>query len=123
MVTALLLAILVIPLFAFSATAALLALGAFLMQFLVQGAWGVIPAHLSELSPNSVRGVLPGFAYQCGVLLAGSIAWVQAELKHRTTYANAMAMTAFIILIVASVVVFFGPERRGIRFAESESPR
>jgi SHS family lactate transporter-like MFS transporter len=123
MVTALLLAILVIPLFAFSATAALLALGAFLMQFLVQGAWGVIPAHLSELSPDSVRGVLPGFAYQCGVLLAGSIAWVQAELKHRTTYANAMAMTALVILIVASVVVFFGPERRGIRFAESESPR
>ena len=48
-------------------------LGAFLMQFMVQGAWGVIPAHITELSPDSVRGFLPGFAYQCGVLIAGSV--------------------------------------------------
>ena len=120
-ITALLLAIFVIPLFAFSHTAAMLALGAFLMQFLVQGAWGVIPAHLSELSPDSVRGLLPGFAYQCGVLLAGSIAWVQSGLKGRTTYANAMALTALIVLILAPIVVGLGREQRGIRFAESDS--
>jgi MFS transporter, SHS family, lactate transporter len=121
MIVALLLAIPVIPLFAYSQTAAMLALGAFLMQFLVQGAWGVIPAHLSELSPDSVRGLLPGFAYQCGVLLAGSIAWVQSGLKGRTTYANAMALTALIVLILAPIVVGLGREQRGIRFAESDS--
>jgi hypothetical protein len=64
-------AIFVIPLWAYAPNIALLILGAFLMQFMVQGAWGVIPAHITELSPDSVRGFLPGFAYQCGVLLAG----------------------------------------------------
>ena len=64
MVTALLLAILMIPLWAYAPTTALLVIGAFLMQFMVQGAWGVVPAHITELSPDSVRGFLPGFAYQ-----------------------------------------------------------
>src|SRR6266576_5501324 len=72
MITALIGAVAVIPLWAFSPSLGLLVAGGFLMQFMVQGAWGVIPAHLSELSPDSVRGFLPGFAYQCGVLLAGS---------------------------------------------------
>ncbi len=66
-------AMVMIPLWAYAPRLALLVIGAFLMQFFVQGAWGVIPAHLSELSPNQVRGFLPGFAYQCGVLLAGSV--------------------------------------------------
>ena len=61
------------------------------MQFMVQGAWGVIPAHLSELSPDSVRGFLPGFAYQCGVLLASSVAYIEALLAERFSYASAMA--------------------------------
>ena len=69
-------------------------LGAFLMQFMVQGAWGVIPAHITELSPDSVRGFLPGFAYQCGVLLAGSVAYIEAVFARRTSYANAMAAHA-----------------------------
>jgi SHS family lactate transporter-like MFS transporter len=60
----------VVPLFAFSPTIGLLALGAFIMQFLVQGAWGVIPAHLSELSPDEIRGFYPGVTYQLGNLLA-----------------------------------------------------
>ncbi len=69
-VLALLLAIVVIPLWAFSPALVGLVIGAFLMQFMVQGAWGVIPAHITELSPDNVRGFLPGFAYQCGVLIA-----------------------------------------------------
>src|SRR5258705_22790 len=67
MIGSLLLATAVVPLWAFAPSLPLLVLGAFLLQFFVQGAWGVIPAHLSELSPDSVRGFLPGFGYQCGV--------------------------------------------------------
>ena len=68
------------PLWAFSSSLGLIVTGAFLMQFMVQGAWGIIPAHISELSPDQVRGFLPGFAYQCGNLIAASIAWGQAAL-------------------------------------------
>src|SRR5436309_654821 len=66
-------AILVIPLWVFSPTTAMLAVGAFFIQFGVHGAWGVVPAHISELVPDQIRGFMPGFAYQCGILLAGSI--------------------------------------------------
>jgi SHS family lactate transporter-like MFS transporter len=121
MIGSFLLAIAVIPLWSHAPTVALLVLGAFLMQFMVQGAWGVIPAHITELSPDSVRGFLPGFAYQCGVLLAGSIAWVQALLTARMTYANAMALTAVVVFSVAAVVISFGRERRGITFGERAS--
>ena len=91
-------------------------IGAFLIQFMVQGAWGIIPAHLSELSPDSVRGFLPGFAYQCGVLLAGSVAYVEAILAEHTSYANAMALTAFVVFTLAAVVVALGREQKGIQF-------
>ncbi|HEY1629189.1 MAG TPA: MFS transporter, partial [Tepidisphaeraceae bacterium] len=73
-------ALIVIPLWAFSTTLATITAGAFLMQFMVQGAWGIIPAHINELSPDQVRGFLPGFSYQCGNLIAASIAWMQATL-------------------------------------------
>jgi SHS family lactate transporter-like MFS transporter len=111
-------AILVIPLWAYAPNITLLVLGAFLMQFMVQGAWGVIPAHITELSPDSVRGFLPGFAYQCGVLLAGSIAWIQSLLNRHTTYANAMALTALTVFTAAAIVIGVGRERRGITFGE-----
>jgi SHS family lactate transporter-like MFS transporter len=116
-------AILIIPLWAYAPNIALLVIGAVLMQFMVQGAWGVIPAHITELSPDSVRGFLPGFAYQCGVLLAGSIAWVQSLLKAHTTYANAMALTALIVFSSAALVIGFGRERRGIAFGEQAPER
>src|SRR6185503_16163930 len=73
-------ATLVVPLWAFAPSVPLLILGAFLIQFFVQGAWGVIPAHITELSPDSVRGFVPGFAYQCGIVLAGAITYVEAVL-------------------------------------------
>ena len=116
MITALLLGVLVIPLWAYAPTAAGLVTGAFLLQFMVQGAWGVIPAHITELSPDSVRGFLPGFAYQCGVLLAGSVAYVESVFAERTSYANAMALTAVTVFLVAAVVAAKGPERRAARF-------
>ena len=116
MIIALVGAILLIPLWSFAPSTALLIVGAFLMQFMVQGAWGIIPAHLSELSPDSVRGFMPGFAYQCGVLLASSVAYVEAVLAQRTTYAKAMALTALIVFSGAALVTGFGREQRGIHF-------
>ena len=118
MIGALLLATLVVPLWAFAPSVPLLVLGAFLMQFLVQGAWGVVPAHLAELSPDSVRGFLPGFGYQCGVLLASSVTYIEAVFAHRTSYAIAMASTAAIVFLLAAAAAAAGPERRGARFGE-----
>jgi MFS transporter, SHS family, lactate transporter len=116
MILAFVLAILAIPLWAFAPSLLLLVAGAFLMQFMVQGAWGVIPAHITELSPDSVRGFLPGFAYQCGVLIAGTVAYIEAVFASRTTYARAMALVALIVFTVAAVVAGAGRERRGITF-------
>ena len=116
MITSLVCAILVVPLWAYAPSVALLVLGAFLLQFMVQGAWGVVPAHLSELSPDSVRGFLPGFAYQCGVLLAGPVAYFEAVLAEHTSYANAMALTAVTVFTLAVVVVALGREQKGIQF-------
>src|SRR5216683_2964935 len=105
MILALFCAVLVIPLWSLSPSLSLLLTGGFLMQFMVQGAWGIIPAHLSELSPDSVRGFLPGFAYQCGVLLAGFVGFIQAIFAARTSYPTTMALTALTVLLGAAVVV------------------
>jgi len=113
---ALLGAVSVIPLWAFASSVPLLVVGAFVMQFFVQGAWGVIPAHINELSPDPVRGFLPGFAYQCGVALAGAIGWLEARLAQRLDYAWAMALTAATVFILGAIVAQLGPERRGVAF-------
>jgi hypothetical protein len=117
-ITALVLAILIIPLWAYAPTTAMLMTGAFLMQFMVQGAWGVIPAHITELSPDNVRGFFPGFAYQCGVLIAGSVAFLEALLAERMDYANAMAATALTAFSICILVVALGREKRGIEFGQ-----
>jgi len=116
MITPLLLALLVIPLWAYAPSTRLLVLGAFVMQFMVQGAWGVIPAHITELSPDSVRGFLPGFGYQCGVLLGGTVSYVEAVLAKHLSYAHAMALTAATVFLLASLAVALGRERRGAIF-------
>jgi SHS family lactate transporter-like MFS transporter len=116
-------AILVIPLWVFSPSTAMLALGAFLIQFGVHGAWGVVPAHISELVPDQIRGFMPGFAYQCGILLAGTITYLQALFGSATSYSNAMALTAVAVFASTAVVVSLGPEKRGVVFGVSGSPR
>ena len=123
-ITALLLGVVVIPLWALSPNTTLLIAGAFLIQFVVQGAWGVIPAHLSELSPDSVRGFLPGFAYQCGILLASSIGIVQALVAEHMSYATTMAMTAGAVFIGGAIVTALGKERHGMAFGgnQKQSP-
>lgn len=122
-VTALVLAVLIIPLWAYGPTTTLLAMGAFMMQFMVQGAWGVVPAHITELSPDSVRGFLPGFAYQCGVLLAGSVGYLEALFAERMNYANAMAVTALTVFVLCAIVAGLGKEKKGIEFGGSEMPK
>jgi SHS family lactate transporter-like MFS transporter len=123
MVTSLLLAIVVIPLWAFAPTTALLVLGAFLLQFMVQGAWGVVPAHINELAPDNVRGFLPGFAYQCGVAVAGTAPTIQAMLVERWhfSYATAMALTAVTVFSLAAVVIALGREKHGAEFGASSA--
>src|SRR6202158_6340565 len=118
MITALISAVAMVPLWAYAPSLTLLIVGAFLLQFMVQGAWGIIPAHLSELSPDSVRGFLPGFAYQCGVLLAGSVAYIEAVFAERMSYAMAMSVTAVIVFVGAVLIISLGREKRGIKFGE-----
>lgn len=112
-ITAFVLAIIVIPVWAFAPNQLVLVFGAFVMQFMVQGAWGVIPAHLAELSPNSVRAFLPGFAYQSAGVIASSVVYIEAVYAQRTSYATAMAMTAISVFVLAVIMTAVGRERRG----------
>jgi SHS family lactate transporter-like MFS transporter len=112
-VIALVLAVLAIPIWAHAPGIPVLVAGAFVMQFMVQGAWGVIPAHITELSPDSVRGFLPGFAYQCGVMLASYVTYIEAVFAERTSYANSMALTAATVFIGGAIAAWVGRERRG----------
>jgi SHS family lactate transporter-like MFS transporter len=102
----------VIPLWAFAHTLALLVLGAVLMQFFVQGAWGVVPAHLTEMSPDSIRGSLPGMAYQLGVLLASVVPYLEAAFTRNGKYSVAMAATAAIAFVLAAIMIMVGTENR-----------
>lgn len=115
-ITAFILAAFLIPLWAYAPNMILLVIGAFLMQFMVQGAWGVIPAHLAELSPDSVRALLPGFAYQSAGIIASSVVYIEAVYAQKTSYATAMALTAISVFILASVMAWLGRERHGQRF-------
>ena len=105
-------ALVVIPLWAFAPTLPLLVLGAVLMQFCVQGAWGVVPAHVAEMSPDSVRGSLPGLGNQFGVLLSGGVAFLEATIAHNRTYSAAMAMTAAAVFLIAIAMTLVGREKR-----------
>ncbi len=118
MVTAVLFALALVPLWLFAPNPALIALGAFLMQFMVQGAWGVIPAHLNELSPGALRGFFPGFAYQLGVLGASSIVFIEARLGEHFSYAQSMAALAAAVLAIGAVVIAVGPEAKGVAFGK-----
>ena len=109
-------ALIMIPAWAFAPSLLLLYIGGFLMQLMVQGAWGVIPAHITELSPDSVRGFLPGFAYQCGAAVAAFLPTFQAWFAERVTYTVAMPLTAGIAFITCAIVAWRGPERRGITY-------
>jgi SHS family lactate transporter-like MFS transporter len=99
----------------------LLAAGAFLMQFFVQGAWGIVPVHLNELSPDTARGTFPGFVYQLGNLLASVNATLQAGIATAFggNYGLALAVVAGTVAIVIAVLTVMGTEAKGIAFARA----
>ncbi len=111
-----LLALPVLPIWAFGSTPLMLGAGAFLMQISVQGAWGVIPVHLNELSPPEIRGTFPGFVYQLGNLLAAVNLNLQVAIAeaHGNDYGRALSGVVGTVAILIVLLVFFGPERRGV---------
>jgi MFS transporter, SHS family, lactate transporter len=120
---AVLLALPLIPLWGFSTSIGLIALGAVLMQISVQGAWGVIPVHLNELSPDEVRGTFPGFAYQLGNLLASVNATWQAGYaeSHGGNYALALAVVAGASAVAIALLTLAGPEAHSVAFGGNGS--
>ncbi len=116
LVTAALVALCAIPLWAFGMGLYTLAIGAFLMQVGVQGAWGIIPAHLNELSPAALRGLVPGLAYQLGILVAAPVNNIEYALRDHFGYAWALAGFEVVNIIFLAIVVSLGPERSGKDF-------
>jgi SHS family lactate transporter-like MFS transporter len=115
--------ILLIPAWVFSPSFSLLVIGGFAMQFMVQGAWGIVPVHLNELSPGELRGTFPGFAYQLGNLFAANTAVVEARLADHfrdasghPDYAKALALFALIIFVALIVIAAIGREELGKEF-------
>jgi SHS family lactate transporter-like MFS transporter len=113
----------VIPLWAFADSPVMLAIGAFLMQFTVQGAWGVIPVHLNELSPDNARATFPGFVYQLGNLLASVNATLQAGLAAHFggNYGLALAIVAGTVAVVIALLTAVGTEARGVEFSKAKT--
>jgi MFS transporter, SHS family, lactate transporter len=115
--------IILIPLWVFPPGFVLLVIGGFAMQFMVQGAWGIVPVHLNELSPDAVRGTFPGVAYQLGNLFAANTAVIEARLADRfrdanghPDYAKALALFALVIFLVLILLAAMGREERGKEF-------
>ncbi|HEY5147568.1 MAG TPA: MFS transporter, partial [Polyangiaceae bacterium] len=113
-----LLALPAIPLWAFSSTWPMFALGGFVMQFMIQGAWGIVPAHLNELSPPAVRAILPGFAYQLGNLAMARMGPFQAGIAeaHGNDYAFVLSWTVGIVAVVLAIVTLVGREAKDAVF-------
>jgi len=111
----------VIPLWAFAPTLPLLILGGVLMQFMVQGAWGVIPAHLAEMSPNSLRSSMPGLGYQFGILFAAGVPSLETKLASQYGYPHVMAAVMATVLCAAVGMTLLGSERKAADFIQLES--
>lgn len=122
MIAALGLSLVVIPLWAFGGSLAWLVAGAFLMQMGVQGAWGVIPVHLSELSADAARGLMPGLAYQLGILFASPTNTIEYWLRSRVGYQWALGGFEIATILVLAVILFFGAEHHGKSFVSSAGP-
>ena len=118
---ALVIALLSIPAWAFGTSLGVLVVGSYLMQTGVQGAFGVIPAHLNELSPDAVRSLFPGLVYQLGVLFASPATAVEFLLRDHFGYPWALTMFEASVIVLMIVIFWFGPEARDRSFLrESE---
>jgi len=122
MVSSLTLSLLVIPLWAFSHTATMLALAAIVMQAGVQGTWGIIPVHLNELAPDAARGLVPGLAYQLGILFAAPTNSIEFALRDRVGYQWALAGFETVVIVVLAILLFAGSERHSRDFHSVSSP-
>jgi SHS family lactate transporter-like MFS transporter len=122
MITSALFGMLVVPLWVLAPGTALIAVGGFLIQFFVQGCWGVIPAHINELAPPRYRGFFPGFAYQLGAALTAGIPALEAILGEHFSYGQAMAGVALTVMLGVAVVTFFGPEAHRVSFRKVDGP-
>src|SRR5512135_604461 len=120
-VLAALLGLPIVPIFAYSTSAGMLSLGSFLMQVVVQGAWGVIPAHLTELSPDEIRGFYPGVTYQLGNVIAAFNLPIQQALAKAHGYPFALAVTIVPVLLTVALLTAIGSEARGIQFGSWQS--
>jgi MFS transporter, SHS family, lactate transporter len=123
MLAALALSLLVIPLWAFSGSLTMLVIGAFVMQMGVQGAWGVIPVHLNEMSADAARGLMPGLAYQLGILFASPTNSIEFALHHRFGYQWALAGFEIVTILSLTVLLLCGTEAYGREFVQKPSPR
>ncbi len=111
----------IVPLFAYSTSVGMLCLGSFLMQVMVQGAWGVIPAHLTELSPDEIRGFYPGVTYQLGNCLAAFNLPIQQALAKSHGYPFALTVTIVPVLIAVALLTLIGSEARGVQFGSERT--
>jgi len=119
MVAALALSLIVIPFWAFGWTPIVLAVGAFLMQMGVQGAWGIIPAHLTEVSPDAARGLIPGLAYQLGILFASPTNNIEYALRNHFGYQWALAGFETANIVLLTIVILLGREQKGKSFVRN----
>jgi MFS transporter, SHS family, lactate transporter len=115
-IAALALSFSVLPFWAFGGDVLVLACGAFIMQMGVQGAWGIVPAHLNEMAPDSVRGLMPGLAYQMGILFASPTNNIQHALQERFGYSWAIGGFEFVVIISLALVTWLGTEYKGKSF-------
>ena len=122
MIAALTLSLVTIPTWTHAGSMLVIAISAFLMQAGVQGAWGVIPAHLNELSPHQTRGLLPGLAYQLGILIAAPVNTLAFALRAKIGYAGALAIFESTTIVLLMIVLAAGREYKGRSFLESSSP-
>ena len=120
MIAALALSVLVMPIWAFGGTLFVLCAGAFLMQAGVQGAWGIIPVHLNELAPDRVRGLIPGLAYQLGILFAAPTNTIEDALRDRVGYSWALAGFEICVIAVLVVLLLVGREEHGRSFSSAD---
>jgi Sugar (and other) transporter. len=110
----------VIPFWAFGATVGVLIVGSFFMQAGVQGAWGIMPAHLNELAPDAARGRLPGLVYQLGILFAAPTNTIECALRARLSCGWAIAAFELVTISAIAITILFGHENKGRRFVDTE---
>jgi SHS family lactate transporter-like MFS transporter len=123
MAIACVLALPAIPLWSYGGSVLLLAIGAFWIQIAVQGAWGVVPGYLNELSPDDVRGTLPGFAYQLGNLLVSWTAFAMTSVAQARggDYALVQSVWIAVVAVLLALMTWFGPESRGAKFGVTDT--